>query len=75
MSSRTNNWYNYVVTIANSWDSFMLGKNSGQVDVFNRMIFEKLVPKDHLLVQSKQIMSFIKRGSIKPWIIKERLRL
>ena len=27
----------------------MLKKNNGQLDVFDLMIFEKLIPKDHLL--------------------------
>jgi transposase len=36
----------------------MLGRNSGQVDVFNNMIFEKLVPKNHLLVKIDSIIDF-----------------
>lgn len=27
----------------------MLGKNGGQVDMFDHMIFEKIIPKDHLI--------------------------
>lgn len=36
----------------------MLGKNSRQVDVFNLMIFERLIPKDHLLVKIDSIIDF-----------------
>lgn len=36
----------------------MLGKNSGQIDVFNHMIFERLIPKDHLLVKIDSIIDF-----------------
>lgn len=36
----------------------MLSKNSGQVDIFNHMIFEKLIPKDHLLVKIDSIIDF-----------------
>ncbi|ABR47693.1 transposase, IS4 family protein [Alkaliphilus metalliredigens QYMF] len=36
----------------------MMGKNSGQIDVFNHMIFEKLIPKDHLLVKINSIIDF-----------------
>lgn len=36
----------------------MLGENSGQVDVFNNMIFERLIPKDHLLVKIDSIIDF-----------------
>lgn len=36
----------------------MLGKNSGQIDVFDHMIFEKLIPKDHLLVKIDSIVDF-----------------
>lgn len=36
----------------------MLGKNSGQIDVFDHLIFEKLIPKDHLLVKIDSIVDF-----------------
>jgi transposase len=36
----------------------MLKKKSGQVDIFNHMIFEKLIPKDHLLVKIDSIIDF-----------------
>jgi transposase len=36
----------------------MLGKKSGQIDIFNSMIFEKLVPKDHLLVKVDSLFDF-----------------
>lgn len=36
----------------------MLGKNSGQIDVFNNMIFEKLVPNNHLLVKIDSLIDF-----------------
>ncbi|MCC5910301.1 MAG: IS1182 family transposase [Clostridiaceae bacterium] len=36
----------------------MMGKNSGQIDVFNSMIYEKLIPKDHLLVKIDTIIDF-----------------
>jgi len=36
----------------------MLKKNSGQVDIFNQMIFEGLVPKNHLLVKIDSIIDF-----------------
>lgn len=36
----------------------MLGKNSGQIDVFDHMIFEKLIPKNHLLVKIDSIIDF-----------------
>lgn len=36
----------------------MLKKNSGQIDMFNHMIFEKLVPKNHLLVKIDSIIDF-----------------
>ena len=32
----------------------MLGKNNPQIDVFNHMIFERLIPEDHLLVKIVQ---------------------
>ena len=31
----------------------MMGKNSGQIDLFNSMIFETLIPKNHLLGSEK----------------------
>lgn len=36
----------------------MLGKQSGQVDIFSSMIFEKLISKDHLLVKINEIIDF-----------------
>ncbi len=36
----------------------MLKKNNGQIDMFNHMIFEKLVPKNHLLVKIDSIIDF-----------------
>ncbi|MEA4962366.1 hypothetical protein [Lutispora sp.] len=36
----------------------MLGKNSGQIDIFNNIIFERLIPKDHLLVKIDSIIDF-----------------
>lgn len=36
----------------------MLGKQSGQVDIFNYMIYEKLIPKDHLLIKIDSIIDF-----------------
>lgn len=33
-------------------------KNSGQIDIFDHMIFEKLIPKDHLLVKINAIIDF-----------------
>ncbi|MEO8174788.1 MAG: IS1182 family transposase [Sediminibacterium sp.] len=36
----------------------MLKKNNGQLDVFDHMIFEKLIPKDHLLVKIESIIDF-----------------
>jgi transposase len=36
----------------------MIGKNSGQIDIFNNMIYEKLIPKDHLLVKIDSIIDF-----------------
>jgi len=29
----------------------MLGKNNAQFDVFDNIIFERLIPKNHLLVE------------------------
>jgi transposase len=36
----------------------MIGKNSGQIDIFNSMIYEKLIPKDHLLVKIDSVIDF-----------------
>jgi len=36
----------------------VLGKNNPQIDVFNHMIFERLIPKDHLLVKIDSIIDF-----------------
>jgi transposase len=36
----------------------MLIKNSEQIDVFNHMIFERLIPKDHLLVKIDSTVDF-----------------
>ncbi|SNS43330.1 Transposase domain [Anaerovirgula multivorans] len=36
----------------------MMGKNNGQIDVFDHMIFEKLIPKNHLLVKIDSIIDF-----------------
>lgn len=36
----------------------MLGKQSGQLDIFSSMIFERLIPKDHLLVKLNNIIDF-----------------
>ena len=36
----------------------MLGKNSGQVDMFDHVIFEKLIPKNHLLVKIDSTVDF-----------------
>lgn len=36
----------------------MLKKNNGQIDIFNHMIFEKLIPKNHLLVKIDSIIDF-----------------
>ena len=36
----------------------MLGKNNPQIDIFNHMIFERLIPKDHLLVKIDSIIDF-----------------
>lgn len=36
----------------------MLGKQSGQVDIFNYMIYEKLILKDHLLFKIDSIIDF-----------------
>ena len=34
----------------------MLEKNDPQIDVFTHMIFERLIPKDHLLVLINSLM-------------------
>jgi transposase len=36
----------------------MLGRNSNQVDVFTNMIYEKLVPHDHLLIRIDSVIDF-----------------
>ncbi len=36
----------------------MLKKKSGQIDIFNHMIFEKLIPKNHLLIKIDSIIDF-----------------
>jgi transposase len=36
----------------------MLNKNNGQIDVFSHMIYDKLVPKNHLLVKIDTIIDF-----------------
>lgn len=36
----------------------MLGKNTGQIDVFDHMIFERLIPKDHILIKIDKIVDF-----------------
>lgn len=36
----------------------MLGKKSGQIDIFNNMIYEKLIPEDHLLVRIDSLIDF-----------------
>lgn len=36
----------------------MLNKSNGQIDIFNHMIFEKLVPKNQLLVKIDSIIDF-----------------
>lgn len=36
----------------------MMKKKSGQIDIFNHMIFDRLVPKDHLLVKIDSIIDF-----------------
>lgn len=38
--------------------SVMLGKNNPQIDIFTHMIFERLIPKDHLLVLINSIIDF-----------------
>lgn len=66
----------------------MLKKNSGQIDIFNQMIYEKLMPKDHLLIKIDSIFDFtfiyeklkegyseIGRGSIDPMMMLKTLLL
>jgi len=36
----------------------VLGKNNPQIDIFTHMIFERLIPKDHLLVLIDSIIDF-----------------
>ena len=36
----------------------MMGINNNQIDMFDSMIFEKLIPKDHLLVKIDSIIDF-----------------
>ena len=36
----------------------MMKKNNGQIDVFDHMIFDKLIPKDHLLIKIDSILDF-----------------
>ena len=36
----------------------MLGRNSGQIDVFSHMIYDRLIAKDHLLVKIPSVMDF-----------------
>ena len=36
----------------------MLGKNNPQIDVFTHMIFDRLIPEDHLLVLINSIIDF-----------------
>lgn len=36
----------------------MLGKKDGQIDIFNNMIYEELIPKDHLLVKIDALIDF-----------------
>ncbi len=43
----------------------MLNKNSRQIDVFDNIIFEKLIPKDHLLVQTDSIVDFLVYDKLK----------
>jgi transposase len=66
----------------------MLKKQSGQIDIFNEMIFQKLVPKDHLLVKIDEFVDFsfvyditeeyyseIGRGSVDPVVLFKMLLL
>ena len=36
----------------------MLGKNKAQFDVFDNIIFDKLIPKNHLLVEIDEVVDF-----------------
>ena len=36
----------------------MLKRKSGQIDIFNQMMFDSLVPKDHLMVKIDSIIDF-----------------
>jgi len=36
----------------------MLSRKDGQIDIFNSMIYEKLIPKDHLLVKIDSLIDF-----------------
>ena len=36
----------------------MLGKNNAQFDVFDNIIFDRLIPKDHLLVEIDSVVDF-----------------
>ena len=36
----------------------MMGKNNGQIDMFDNLIFQQLIPKDHLLVKIDSIIDF-----------------
>ena len=36
----------------------MLGRHDGQIDIFNSMIYEQLIPKDHLLIKIDEIVDF-----------------
>lgn len=36
----------------------MLGRNKGQIDIFNQMIYEKLIPKNYILLKIDDIMDF-----------------
>lgn len=38
----------------------MMKKNDNQINVLDYMIFEKLIPKDHLLVKVDSLMFFCK---------------
>ncbi|MGI6586616.1 MAG: hypothetical protein ACOX3L_12025 [Lutisporaceae bacterium] len=36
----------------------MLGRNNPQIDIFDHMLFERLIPKDNLLVKIDSIIDF-----------------
>lgn len=36
----------------------MIGKNSEQIDIFSHMIYDRLIPKNHLLVKIDSIIEF-----------------